>query len=385
MAGDYKRYIDEQANPEFAAKMRQYFDSGRIPPFAMVFPETQKRQIASEDKPGKQIIQFSFLLTNAHAEVLPYSRTELVPKKASMGHEISLGRSVLVGWSPAELNGRQFPQSEEDMRDALSNEVTPSANELPPEIYFLGLARRTMSLEDGQTVLYYFYIFECRYSGPGPVGKWLLKDRNDRLAETFVPVDDALLASLGKNRVDLRALEALTDRDFSARDSHDCYLLPGRDAYPPFMVRSPGVFFCHSSLDKRFVEELAARLEKLGIPTWVDKGRIEGGNIWFEKAFEAIKYCQVFLFVASANTVDSIPCKDELDQALNRQRRLHENPSKPVYEIIPVALEGDKTQSYLPKALVDMHAIDLRDPVRKQGLAELIARIKAIVPSYLSP
>lgn len=363
--------------------MSRLFDEGQIPPFAIVFPETQEGYLIEKNKPGKQIIQFSFLLTNVQGHVLPYARTQFAVDEAEAGHRISLGRSVLVGWSPVTaVNGRIFPQCEDDMRDALNREVTRRTREPVPQIQFLGLARRNVKLKTGQSTRYYFYIFECRYSGLGPVGESLVKDVDDRLEDAFVPVNDELLRTLQNNKVDLRALEAFTGRDLSAFCAGQCDLLkPEFNDSPPFLVRSPGVFFCHSSQDKPKVQELATRLEQIGIPTWVDQERLQPGDIWFRKAFEAVKYCQVFVYVASSNSLVSNPCRDELAHAMDRKKWLEAHGSTAVYHIIPIILDGERTRSHLPTVLGDAQCVDLRQQCdREQGATAFVDRIKSIIP-----
>ena len=363
--------------------MRELFDAGRIPPFAMVFPETQDRSITDRDKNGKHLLQFGFILTDGSGRVLPYSRTKFAPDETEAGHRISLGRSVLVGWSPVTaVNGRPFPQSEGDVRDALNREVAPRVDEPPAKITFLGLARRSVVLKQGGEAFYYFYLFEAQYSGKGPVGESLVKDRDDRLDENFTPIDDVLLSSLGKNKVDLRAIEAITGRDLAALGSNEVEFnrFSSRDS-PPFLVRSPGVFFCHSSKDKPFALDVAARLEAIGIPTWVDHARLRPGEVWFERAFEAVRYCQVFLLIASSHSVDSVPCHDELVQAMGRKQWLSEHGAAVPYEIVPVVLDGERTTTNLPRELGSSHTIDCRNPtVREEKIATLIEQIMSIVP-----
>ena len=404
---DRKRYIDERTNGDFARRMSDLFDVGRVPPFAMVFPESQEGSPTTEEKDGKQFVQFGFVLTDAAGRVLPYTRVRnrpvqfgvgenldrlwpgagrpLVPHGAGHAHSVSDGRSVLVGWSPVGLlNGRTFPQSEDDVRFALRQEVPdPPAGQPLPRLTFLGLARRTKALRGYGSARYWFYLFECQYdSGSGPVGARLLKDTCDQLDPAFVPADAALLRSMGKNHVDLQAMRLACNCDLSGSDVGDVEVVsPTRAADPPpFMVRSPGVFFCHSHQDKAFVHELAGRLEAAGLPTWVDKDQLHPGNVWFTQASEAVRYCQVFLIVVSAHSNGSEACLRELTEAYRRRDWLRaHNPQVP-YQMIPVVLDGQSMAASLPSGLASIHTVDCRDPAaRGASIDALVAFLRASV------
>jgi hypothetical protein len=374
---DHKRYIDRASNSAFAERMNEWFGQDRVPPFAIVFPETEEGYVTDDDKPGKEFIQFGFIITDREGRVLPHSRAAYDHTTAKAGHTITGGCSLLVSWSPvAAVNGRSYPQSEADVLRVFHREVRQRPGEPPPSLYFLGLARRRVPLQVGGETTYYFYLFESRYSGRGPCGEWLVKDKNDQLFYEFVTVDDTLLSAVQKNKVDLRAVEALTGRDLSSYGygRSEMVRLVANEV-PPFLVRPPGVFLCHSSADKSIVYELADRLEVAGIPTWVDHRRLRPGEVWFEQAFEAIKYCPAFIAVCTAASSSSQHVRDEVDQALQRQQWLATRGVR--YEICPVIFQGEKPETFVPPALKDHQGVDLRDPAgRSVGTTEFIGRLR---------
>jgi hypothetical protein len=80
------------------------------------------------------------------------------------------------------------------------------------------------------------------------------------------------------------------------------------------------VFLSHSSKDRKFAGHLAETLRRHGIPVWYSRTNILGAQKWHDEIGAALKRCDWFLIVLSANSVRSIWVKRELLYVLNQSR-----------------------------------------------------------------
>lgn len=86
------------------------------------------------------------------------------------------------------------------------------------------------------------------------------------------------------------------------------------------LVNPPGkIFISHSSLDKPFVDRLAADLCKHGLPVWYDKLDIQIGDSIPGKINDGIAGAKYFLIVLSPHSVGSKWVREELNSALMKQ------------------------------------------------------------------
>ncbi|MBL8155728.1 MAG: SUMF1/EgtB/PvdO family nonheme iron enzyme, partial [Anaerolineae bacterium] len=97
------------------------------------------------------------------------------------------------------------------------------------------------------------------------------------------------------------------------------------------------LFISYRSLDSAKVDALVARLRSLknadGSPryeTWQDKTSIPVGHDWWKAIVQAIIDCDVFVYMLSSDSAQSINCRAELSYARKRNR-----------PIIPLVLEGE--------------------------------------------
>ena len=65
-------------------------------------------------------------------------------------------------------------------------------------------------------------------------------------------------------------------------------------------------FLSHSSLDQDFVTYLAEVLRRHGVPVWYGQTNILGAQQWHDEIGAALKRCDWFLLVLSANSVASM-------------------------------------------------------------------------------
>lgn len=79
------------------------------------------------------------------------------------------------------------------------------------------------------------------------------------------------------------------------------------------------IFLSHSSKDKFIVRELARKLSKYGVKSWVDEAEIKIGDSLIQKISEGIKESDFFGVVLTKNSINSEWVKHELNIALNKE------------------------------------------------------------------
>lgn len=84
-------------------------------------------------------------------------------------------------------------------------------------------------------------------------------------------------------------------------------------------MKRPSLFLSHSSRDKFFVRELAARLEQAGAKVWLDEAEINVGDSLTQKIGEAIDRTDFVAAVLSHNSVGSEWVQRELRVALDKE------------------------------------------------------------------
>jgi formylglycine-generating enzyme required for sulfatase activity len=92
----------------------------------------------------------------------------------------------------------------------------------------------------------------------------------------------------------------------------------------------------YTTSDKRVADQICRRLESEGIRCWIAPRDILPGDSWLDSMIEAVKQCQIFILVFSANTYRSQWVKDEITLALNRN-----------IKIIPFRIENISPQGTL--------------------------------------
>ncbi len=80
------------------------------------------------------------------------------------------------------------------------------------------------------------------------------------------------------------------------------------------------LFLCHSHADKPFVRKLARDLSVLGINVWMDEWELEPGDSLHGVIGEALSSVAYVGVILSPDSVSSLWCQSELDQALTREK-----------------------------------------------------------------
>ena len=90
------------------------------------------------------------------------------------------------------------------------------------------------------------------------------------------------------------------------------------------------IFLCHSSKDKDFVRKLAGDLLELSVVAWFDEWELEPGDSLFDCIGKALEKSVYVGIVLSPNSISSIWCKKELNQALSREIRVDKKVVLPI-------------------------------------------------------
>jgi TIR domain/SIR2-like domain len=135
----------------------------------------------------------------------------------------------------------------------------------------------------------------------------------------------------------------------------------------PVSEDTPTVFLCHCSADAEAVAEVSARLQELGVRTWVDRQNLRGGDRWHQILGKAIQEWVDYFVVLETPAMLARPESYyylEIGEALERARRFRPGTKF----IFPAQLKpcGRLEQ------LADLQRIDLTTP---NGLEQLATEI----------
>lgn len=100
------------------------------------------------------------------------------------------------------------------------------------------------------------------------------------------------------------------------------------------------IFMCYARVDKPFCREVVRIIDNHDI--FVDD-RIYAGDDWWEIIVDRIKWCDVFIFLISMNSLKSVYCKRELNIAMRQGKR-----------IVPLLLD-EAAEEHVPEELKKYH------------------------------
>jgi len=133
------------------------------------------------------------------------------------------------------------------------------------------------------------------------------------------------------------------------------------------------IFVSYARKDSVCVDQLVNRLEAQGLPVWIDKYSIPGGEWWGPSILEGIRNATAILVVWSQNAANSDHVRDEINWALQEKVQ---NPSRNL-QVIPVLLEKFSVVP-LPDHLKGLNAVDLTDCDDYQLFKRLLNRLLEI-------
>jgi len=136
-------------------------------------------------------------------------------------------------------------------------------------------------------------------------------------------------------------------------------------------------FLSYNRSDETYVQKIYNFLIEEGLTIWFDKENIVFGDRWIQKIQEGInqsKSCIVFI-----KDPISRYQQEEVEMALQREIEEEE------FRVIPVLLQGMKTDTKIPPLLAVRQWVDLRsDPLNPQELRKLVRGIRGqtIIPIH---
>lgn len=111
---------------------------------------------------------------------------------------------------------------------------------------------------------------------------------------------------------------------------------------------------------------LARDLESLGHSVWFDQ-QLSGGQAWWDQILASVRKCDVFVFVLSPESLNSVACQREYGYAAALGR-----------PVMPVLVSGEVSTNLLPPALSQIQFVDYRKQDRDAAFR--LARALAVVP-----
>jgi hypothetical protein len=127
------------------------------------------------------------------------------------------------------------------------------------------------------------------------------------------------------------------------------------------LVSSTKVFFAHSSIDKRFVRDLKARLSRRRVHGWIDEEQLPPGTPLRSALADVIADpAVVVIAVLSAHSVKSKWVKEELELALD-----YAEARRP--KLIPLVIDDVEIPPILRRLLYVKFRADASDGIAKEA------------------
>lgn len=126
----------------------------------------------------------------------------------------------------------------------------------------------------------------------------------------------------------------------------------------------PHVFISYASADRERVLPIADVLEARGVPVWVDRKSIAGGQSWTTEIVRGVKSCGVLIVACTVQSVASRNVRQEVQLAWESDR-----------PILPVLLEKVTLPEELQYATAGRQWVDISDRPEAQWLPELLAAL----------
>jgi predicted ATPase len=126
------------------------------------------------------------------------------------------------------------------------------------------------------------------------------------------------------------------------------------------------LFLSYAAADRPRALAIADALEKAGVPVWIDRRGIVGGNLWAAEIAEAIHICSHLAVLCSASSVVSRNVRQELQLAWDYDR-----------PILPLILEPVEFPPEIAYFLHGRQWIDLLERPEDQWLAQIAAALRS--------
>ena len=141
----------------------------------------------------------------------------------------------------------------------------------------------------------------------------------------------------------------------------------GHDAAPAPDSRPPRLFLSYASEDRATALAVADALVAAGMPVWIDRRGISGGDIWAAEITSAIRSCEVLAVLCTPASVASRNVRQELQLAWDLDR--------PILPVILEPVEFSDAMSYFLQGRQWIDASSRSDSEWLQELEAAVARL----------
>jgi len=116
------------------------------------------------------------------------------------------------------------------------------------------------------------------------------------------------------------------------------------------------VFISYDRESRDLAEAIAEDIQALGPVVWLDR-ELTGGQPWWERILAQIRACDVFVYVLTQRSLDSVACQREHGYAAALGKT-----------VLPVLTDAGVSTNLLPPALAQLQFVDYRSPDRAAAL-----------------
>jgi len=138
------------------------------------------------------------------------------------------------------------------------------------------------------------------------------------------------------------------------------------------------VFISHSSVDKKFVQRLAADLQREGVDAWLDQWEINPGDRIPERLEEGLLEAEVFALVLSPDSVNSQWVEYErqawLVMQIEEEKRAKRESRPPARRLIPILYRDCQK----PVFLQSIYYVKITDQEYEGGFNQLVNAIMRV-------
>ena len=135
-----------------------------------------------------------------------------------------------------------------------------------------------------------------------------------------------------------------------------------------FQLADPDIFISYQRSNQDSAEQLFHALQSLNLKCWLDMEEMQSGYAWWNQITQAIKTCDMVIFLISPSSLDSVVCHGEIDYAFAHYKK-----------ILPVMV--DDIRDPQTRGLAQVYADKLRNLDYPQKLREMDVQIDA--PPYI--